>query len=254
MRRSAPLGPRRRGAAPVAAGRGRGPGRSQPYGRSEAVLDVQEDGLRLDLAARPGVPPRPARAVQRRSCRPDTCWKKSRAATSAAGRSARPTGADRRDDAVAAGQGPRAIHVAALAAGVSVRAAGTAAHNMLARRLPTTCRRDDYTTRFEVPQVAVADAALHTGRLTIRRSPLVELRTLDRSGDADRPARGEGDSPHMRNDPTGVAANGDCPLFPRQSPLGIRPFEAYSFAAVPLRCGWPPRRPGPGVGHGRRRC
>ena len=33
-----------------------------------------------------------------------------------------------------------------------------------------------------MPLVAVTDAALHRGELTIRRSPLVELRTLERSG------------------------------------------------------------------------
>ena len=36
--------------------------------------------------------------------------------------------------------------------------------------------------QFDVPQVTVTDAALHTGQLTIRHSPLLELRTLDRSG------------------------------------------------------------------------
>ena len=71
---------------------------------------------------------------------------------------------------------------------------------------------------FDVPLVTVPDAALHNGQLTIRRSPLLELRTLNRSGvtRTDLPA----DAAKL--------AGGD------ESPLGIRPFEAYSFAAVPF--------------------
>jgi hypothetical protein len=74
--------------------------------------------------------------------------------------------------------------------------------------------------QFDVPQVTIADAALHTGQLTIRRSPLLELRTLDRSGVT---------RTDLPPDAGAVAAGGE------ESPLGIRPFEAYTFAAVPFK-------------------
>ena len=63
-----------------------------------------------------------------------------------------------RGDAVAAREGPRTIHVAAVAR----RRGGPKG-----------------LAEFDVPLVTVPDAALHTGQLTIRRSPLLELRTLD---------------------------------------------------------------------------
>ena len=75
---------------------------------------------------------------------------------------------------------------------------------------------------FDVPQVTIADAALHTGQLTLRRSPLLELRTLDRSG-VTRTDLPPGDAGAT------IAAGGE------ESALGIRPFEAYTFAAVPFR-------------------
>jgi hypothetical protein len=75
--------------------------------------------------------------------------------------------------------------------------------------------------QFDVPQVTVTDAALHTGQLTIRRSPLLELRTLDRSG-------------VTRTDLPGGQANAAAVPAVAESPLGIQPFEAYTFAAVPF--------------------
>ena len=75
--------------------------------------------------------------------------------------------------------------------------------------------------QFDVPQVTVSDAALHTGQLTIRHSPLLELRTLDRSDVA------RTDLPSGEANAAGVAGI-------EESPLGIRPFEAYTFAAVPF--------------------
>ncbi len=74
---------------------------------------------------------------------------------------------------------------------------------------------------FDVPVVTVADAALQSGRLTIRRSPLLEVRTLDRSGVTriDLPS----DEFRSVGDVRGT-----------ESPLGIRPFESYSFATVPF--------------------
>ena len=75
--------------------------------------------------------------------------------------------------------------------------------------------------KFDTPLVTVPDAALHTGQITLRRSPLVELRTADRRG-------------VTRTDLPGSEATATG-LFPAdESPLGIRPFESYTFAAVPF--------------------
>jgi len=71
--------------------------------------------------------------------------------------------------------------------------------------------------RFDVPVVAVPDAALQSGRLLIRRGPLLELQTLDRKGAA-------------RID----LPSGEAPSDGKAVPLGIQPFESYSFAAVPF--------------------
>ena len=74
---------------------------------------------------------------------------------------------------------------------------------------------------FNLPLVNVTDAALHSGQLTIRRSPLLELRTLDRSG------LSRTDLPADVGTKAG-SVNSD------ESPLGIRPFEAYRFATTPF--------------------
>ncbi|MFH1921663.1 MAG: hypothetical protein ABIP48_17500, partial [Planctomycetota bacterium] len=77
--------------------------------------------------------------------------------------------------------------------------------------------------QFDAPLVTVPDAALHTGRLFVRRSPLLDLRTLEKAGVArtDLPAEGAGPS----------AESGGTS---EESPLGIRPYEAYTFSAVPF--------------------
>ncbi len=74
---------------------------------------------------------------------------------------------------------------------------------------------------FDCPLVRVADAALESGQLTIRRSPLLDVRTLSRTRVtrtdlADKPAQD-------------AAAAGAA-----DSPLGIRPYEAYQFASMPF--------------------
>ncbi len=75
-------------------------------------------------------------------------------------------------------------------------------------------------TEFAAPVLTVPDAALHTGRLAIRRSPLLELRTRARSG-------------LTRTDPSNDApADGRAEAV--KSPLEIRPYEAYQFAAAPF--------------------
>jgi hypothetical protein len=70
---------------------------------------------------------------------------------------------------------------------------------------------------FEVPAVAVADAAMNQGQVTIRRSPLLDVRTLSRSG-------------VTQAELTGIPPNAAVD----QSPLGLRPHEAYQFAATPF--------------------
>lgn len=75
---------------------------------------------------------------------------------------------------------------------------------------------------FGVPVVRVSGAVLHKGRLTIRRSPLLSLRTEHAGGvtrtdvpdDADRLADLSGDE--------------------RASPLGVQAYQAYRFASVPF--------------------
>ncbi|MEE8450716.1 MAG: hypothetical protein V3R99_02345, partial [Thermoguttaceae bacterium] len=76
-------------------------------------------------------------------------------------------------------------------------------------------------TQFDVPAVTIADAALHSGRLTIRRSPLLQLRTLERIGVT---------RTDFGSEVTELAGSTDS----EQSPLGIRPYQAYRFAAMPF--------------------
>ena len=73
---------------------------------------------------------------------------------------------------------------------------------------------------FDVPVVGVTGAVRHSGRLTIRRSPLLDLRTVSTAGvtRTDLPAEA-----------ARAAAPGDD-----ESPLGIRPYQAYQFAATPF--------------------
>ena len=60
---------------------------------------------------------------------------------------------------------------------------------------------------FDVPLVSVSDAALNSGQLTIRRSPLLELRTLEPLGrNADRPARRRGRVDRRQGKPAGHPA------------------------------------------------
>jgi hypothetical protein len=74
---------------------------------------------------------------------------------------------------------------------------------------------------FDAPLIGVAGALRHTGQLVIRRSPLLDLRMVSTSGTtrADLPAEPDKNKPGGR----GI-----------ESPLGIRPFQAYRFAATPF--------------------
>ncbi len=74
---------------------------------------------------------------------------------------------------------------------------------------------------FDAPVVAVTGALRHTGQLVIRRSPLLDLRTVATSG-----VRRDDLPPEpKRTGPGGEAV---------ESPLGIRPQEAYRFVATPF--------------------
>ncbi|MCR4411289.1 MAG: hypothetical protein NUV77_02555 [Thermoguttaceae bacterium] len=70
---------------------------------------------------------------------------------------------------------------------------------------------------FDVPVVAVADAAMNQGQVTIRRSPLLDVRTVSRSGVT---------QAELAGIPPSAAVD--------QSPLGLRPHEAYQFVATPF--------------------
>ena len=89
---------------------------------------------------------------------------------------------------------------------------------------------------FDVPVVGVVDAVRQTGYLLINRSPLLDLRTTSATGvtRADlptvlRPRR----VPNAAPTPTSASAVQPAGAAD-ESPLGIRPFEAYQFATVPF--------------------
>jgi autotransporter-associated beta strand protein len=73
---------------------------------------------------------------------------------------------------------------------------------------------------FNVPMVTVRDAALSSGQLTIRRSPLLDIRTTERSGAT---RKDLGPLPDLSGGPA-----------TDESVLTIRPFEAYQFPTMPF--------------------
>jgi len=79
----------------------------------------------------------------------------------------------------------------------------------------------DDLAEFDVPMVAVGDAILHEGKLSIRRSPLLRLRTLQRIGVT------RADPGNWANELAGGADNAE-------SPLGIQPYQTYHFGTVPF--------------------
>ncbi len=82
---------------------------------SNALLDIREDGLRLAWQLARRVSTRPARAVQRRAAGRLSFAESRGRQHSRLGNPQNRSRPDRRGGAVAAGQGPRAIHAAALA-------------------------------------------------------------------------------------------------------------------------------------------
>ena len=76
--------------------------------------------------------------------------------------------------------------------------------------------------QFDVPAVTLAEAALHNGCVAIRRGALLRLRTLTRSG----VTRTDLDDGAIRSI---IGADNE------ESPLGIKPYQAYRFVAVPFQ-------------------
>jgi hypothetical protein len=76
----------------------------------------------------------------------------------------------------------------------------------------------DETTDLVAPAVAIPDAVLHQGQLAIRRSPLLDLRTQQAAG----LSRVEISTETLASVLGSVA---------EESPLGLKPFEAYRFGA-----------------------
>ncbi len=72
---------------------------------------------------------------------------------------------------------------------------------------------------FAVPLLQLSQAALHTGQILIRRSPLLDLRTLDRAGMT------RSDIPHDLAKQVGAESVA--------SPLNVQSFEAYTFDRNP---------------------
>jgi hypothetical protein len=68
--------------------------------------------------------------------------------------------------------------------------------------------------QFDAPVVNVADAALHQGQLTVRRSPLLDLQTMNVAGLSRTDAPAEA---------TNMSDSAD------ESPLGLRPYQSYLF-------------------------
>jgi len=80
----------------------------------------------------------------------------------------------------------------------------------------------DAATEFEAPVVLVQDAALHKGRLTIRRSLLLDLQIENVSG-------------LPRTDiPTDAIASVQEGAPVQGNALGLRPYQAYNFSTTPF--------------------
>ncbi len=76
--------------------------------------------------------------------------------------------------------------------------------------------------QFDVPLVRVPEAGMQSGRITIRRSPLLELRAESTAG--------------VTRIDVAASARPDSGPEPREdaSTLGIEPFQAFRFASVPF--------------------
>ncbi len=75
-------------------------------------------------------------------------------------------------------------------------------------------------TQFPAPAISVDGAVLHKGRLTIRRSPLLELRATTATGLSRTDVNADA--------ATALVAAGAA----EESPLGVRPYQAFEFGAI----------------------
>ena len=80
----------------------------------------------------------------------------------------------------------------------------------------------DAATTIVTPAVNVSDAILHNGQIVVRRSPLLDVRTSQATG----LARAAMEAEVLQALTSRVTV---------ESPLGIRPFETYRFAAMPFQ-------------------
>ncbi|MGB6045384.1 MAG: hypothetical protein WBF93_19665, partial [Pirellulales bacterium] len=81
----------------------------------------------------------------------------------------------------------------------------------------------DPKAEFDVPLVSVSGAALHRGQLTVRRSPILELQTVQRAGVTRQDASAK--------EAVRVAAA----VGAEESPLGIHTYQAFQFVTTPFR-------------------
>lgn len=97
-----------------------------------------------------------------------------------------------------------------------------------------------------VPPVIVANAALHRGRITIRKSPLLDVQTTNRSGleqtdlpniptNANYNNNYNNSNRNNNNSNNNTAANSRTPDM--ESPLGMNPLQAYRFASEAFKLG-----------------
>ncbi|NLE36914.1 MAG: hypothetical protein GX621_02705, partial [Pirellulaceae bacterium] len=84
-------------------------------------------------------------------------------------------------------------------------------------------RRAGSPASFAVPNVTVEGAAIESGRVSIRRSPLLDIRTVS--------THSVGRTDFVLPDPKTQNASS------LDNPLGLRPYEAYQFASSPFAIG-----------------
>ena len=77
------------------------------------------------------------------------------------------------------------------------------------------------STQVDIPVVAIPDAALHRGVVRIRRSPILDLQTLNTSG-------------VTRTDAGAATAEMQAQLSESESPLGVQDYQAYEFKSTPF--------------------
>lgn len=170
--------------------------------RSAAVLDVQEDGLRLVWNIHLDFP-RSQRETLRVRVPKEYVVEKVE-------------GGNVRGWEVRRDQSGQSVDVSLL------KAAKDREHLAIRLWRGGATGRDDLA-QFDAPVLAVPDASLHSGDVTIRRSPLLELRTVSLSGVTRTDLAGPGDTPRAGPGPA-----------TEDSPLGIRPYQAYHFVTTPF--------------------